>query len=55
MGYVASIPMYRIREYARVQIHHYFCVEVELGVDAEQRPFEHMCAWLATTIVEWFL
>jgi hypothetical protein len=52
MGYVASTPMYRIREYVRVQIHRYFYVELESGVDAELRPFEHMCAWLATTIVE---
>jgi hypothetical protein len=52
MGYVASIPMYRIREYARVQIHRYFYAEAESGVDAVQRPFEHMCALLATMIAE---
>ncbi len=52
MDYVASIPMYRTREYVRVQIHRYFYTGVESGVDAERRPFEHMCAWLATTIVE---
>ena len=52
MGYVASIPMRRHREYARVQIRRYFYVELELGVDAELRPFERMCVWLATTIVE---
>ena len=52
MGYVASSLMHRTREYARVQIRRYFYAEAESGVDAEQRPFERMCVWLATTIVE---
>jgi hypothetical protein len=47
--------MNRHRKYARVQIRHYFYAEVESGVDAEQRPFEHKFVWLATTIVELFL
>jgi hypothetical protein len=52
MGYVASIPVYLIREYARVQIRRYFYAEAASGVDAERRPFEHMCVWLAMSIVE---
>jgi hypothetical protein len=52
MGYVASRTMNRYRKYVRVQIRHYFYVEVELGVDAELRPFVHKFVWLATTIVE---
>jgi len=51
MGYVASIQVYRIREYVRVQIRRYFYAEAESGVGAERRPFEHKCVLAVKTIV----